>query len=201
MRIKHITVVVEPLQPDEVFVSKSFSKPKSVHESANYTQLVDELKEQTEATVTLVHDNMKMVPLEGFVILYPRSRGFFFEKILNGYEPQIQKTLPRRIVLLNLAPAEAHKILSRYSLAAIVEDMDYRHWWEIENTMTQRQNMYGLTSVAKEIGANVWNEITTAIFSEKEHYCYMAGETLERLPTLLIRYLEAYVRIFPEVLQ
>ena len=196
--MKEIIVVVEPVQPDEqvsiISNGQPISNPKSVHISANYIQLVKDLRKQTTAKVTLIEDIVQSAPSKGIIILYPRSLGLQFERILDTCEPEFRRGLPQRLVLFNIVRGEAYKILRQHSLAAIVEDFDYRYWWNIEQQGASRcrQAMYGLTVVAKEI---------EAVFRyEQEQYCYMSSEKNERLPAFLLRYLKTYVEMFPEIL-
>jgi|GEM_PF-6403212 len=192
MSIKNITVIVEPLQVGETFFSKSSPSPKTVHEAANYIQLVNEFRERTTANVVLLETFLHEAPPMGIIILYPRQRGLSFEQNLDECEPNLRKTLPQRLVLLNVA-RPPDELLSQYRMAAVIKDFDYDNWWNIEQLSLPRQRMNGLTAVAKEMGV--------FFRFEREGYCQMIGEEFERLPTLLIRYLEAYARMFPGVLQ
>jgi hypothetical protein len=197
MNISSIIVVVEPVPPD-VAVSivrdgHSLPAPKSVHKSVKYSQLVNEIRRRTSANVLLVEEFPQTVPPTGVILLYPRYFGFRFEDALAEYVPVLRGNLLRRTVLMNVIRGEAYGLLSQHHLAAIVEDFDCRYWWNLSERSHPRQAMHGLTTVAEEIGASVKYKL-------KKGYCYMLGKESENLPALLLRYLEAYVRIVPGVL-
>jgi hypothetical protein len=198
MSIKNIIVMVEPVPPNVTYFKSTEDGqqiiPKSMHEDAHYAQLVDELKELTSAKVTLIEDFLRTAPQSGIVLLYPHSRGFSFEQSLNECAPELRETLPPRLVLLHALMA--CDLLAQHHLAASVEYFEYEYWWDPEQQSSSCQIMYGLTSVAREIGAS-----TSLLLplSRWEGYCRLFGEPSERLPALLIRYLEAYVRTVPGI--
>lgn len=197
MHIENITILVEPLQPGEVVSVVSDGQripdPRSLHETANYIQLFNELKVQIEANVTLVEDYLQAAPLNGIVLLYPRHLGLSFEESLNACQSELRKTLLQRLVLLNVSRGQAYDLLEHYHLAATVDNLQYDNWWNIEQLSSNRQGLNGHIVVAREIGA--------LIGMRDNKYCQMFGYEFERLPALLIRYLEAYVKTMPEVFE
>jgi signal recognition particle subunit SEC65 len=189
---------VEPIPPGMsvslMHNGKEVSNPKSAHQFENYLQLVGELREQTPAKVTLVEDFLEAAQPTGVVVLYPRYGGILFEQVMDRRESRLPVSIPRQLALLNAVYRDVDSLLGQYDLAALVDRRDYRYWWNIGQGTYIRQAMYGLTTVAEEIGASIKFEL------EQGPYCYMLGEESERLPSLLLRYLEAYVRIVPGVL-
>lgn len=195
MNLKRVTVIVEPV-PSGSKVSlfqdgQAVPNPKSVHQFANYEGLVAEFRRRTSVEVTLIEGAMQVVPQEGIVILFPGCQGLCLEQTMNALEPAIRDTLSQRLVLLNVVRGEMGKLLGQYPLAAYVETLEYRNWWTIDKTPLQKQAMYGRTAVAKEIQAPIDFEL------DQVPYCYLYGAESERLPALLLRYLEAYARIVP----
>jgi hypothetical protein len=199
VNIQEITVVVEPIPPGMtvslVHDGEEVSDPKSAHQFENYLQLIEELEDQTSARVTLVEDFLEAVKPAGVVVLYPRYGGILLEQIIGRHEPELPTVIPQRLVLLNAVCRDIDSLLGQYELAALVDRRDYRNWWNIGQGTYTRQAMYGLTAVAEEIGAFVEFEF------EQDRYCCMRGEISERLPALLLRYLEAYIRVIPGVLE
>jgi hypothetical protein len=196
MNIKNIIIVVEPASPTLKMVhdGQSVPNPKSIHQFANYELLADELKGQTPAKIEIFEGFLKSVSPSNFVLVYPRNKGLDFDRVWHECDSELQKVLSKRLVILNTFRAEAQKLLSQYPVLAVVEDtFDYKNWWQLEQRHPPRQGMYGLTAVAKEINAFLpWGD------ERERRTCYFRGDEFERLPALLIRYLEACERTFPK---
>jgi hypothetical protein len=200
MSIKNITVMVEPVPPNVTYFKSTEDgqriTPKSMHEDAHYAQLVDELRARTSTKVTLIEDFLRTAPQSRIVILYPHSLGLGFEQSLNECTPELRETLPPRLVLLHAMPGMASDLLVQYRLAASVEYLEYDYWWDLERQSPPYQTICGLASVAQEIGASISPRPPRP---RGVDYCCLVGELSERLPALLIRYLEAYVRTVPGI--
>lgn len=184
MDIEKINVIVEPLLSGEKFYSEKYPNATTVHADAKYIELINELQNLTTAKVILVEDILEKVHLEGFILLYPHAFGMFLESRLAVLNPKIQRELCQRLVLLNVVHGDVYSLSRKFGIVAGVTNIDYKHWFDLENTITQRQEIFGLRTIAKGIGAT--------ILSEEGRYCSALGNTRERLPSLLIRYLEEY---------
>ncbi len=186
--INNITVIVEPLQPGESFRSKDYPNPKSLHETTEYLRLIQELKAQTKTTVTLIEDTIQAAPKSGFVLLYPRSFGFFFEKIVDTCGPDLWTILAPRLILLNVQGIASDEIMGAYNVAAVVREFDYMYWWHIAGWPDHacQQKMHGHLAPVKALGLDY------DCGYEPGQYCEIKGEKRERLPVLLLRYLQAY---------
>lgn len=193
MDVKKIIIIVEPLKPDEVvsIVHKGHSipNPTSVHENANYIQLLEELNEQTTVEVTLVEDFIETVnPLDGIILLYPRHRGIYFDESVIACDKKLQNSLSNRLILLNVIRSETRQLIEQHRPLGIVEDLDYYNWWMIEQGSIY-QRMYGLISIAQKLGVSFEKRF-------HENYCCLSGKKFERLSTLLIRYINC---LWPEI--
>jgi hypothetical protein len=195
MNIRNITVVVEPEPPGKSFSIILDGKPlpnlKSIHDDAHYTELVNTLKELTKAKVRLVIDGLQAAPASGIVMLYPQGWGINLEQTLCACTPKLEERLAQRLVLLNSLRGETRELTQKHHFAAAVDMLSYDEWW-VRGQVGRTQVIYGLATVAEEIGAHYW-------FDECNPYCHILANESEGLPEFLLRYLEAYVKIIPGI--
>jgi hypothetical protein len=194
MSIKNITVIVEPLPPGREIIRNGqiIRSPRSIHEDTRYIQLVEELKECTSANVTLVEDFLPTAPARGIVLLYPTLGGLDFEQSPDHRASELGGTLAQRLVLLNVYYGVPYHLVAKYPLPALVEFSFCSAWWDAEQQ--PGLSIFGLATVGEAIEASCRPGGCFGLLGE---YCPIAGEKSEPLPSFLLRYLEAYVRIVP----
>jgi hypothetical protein len=109
-----------------------------------------------------------------------------FEEGLNECPIELQKTLPKRVVLLAANRSDIFEILERHSLAAAIEKYPLFLWYSRQPHSGNLNGLHGLTSIAEELGAE--------ILFESGRYCQMRLKSEDNLPLLLVKYLEVYTR-------
>jgi hypothetical protein len=184
VRLETITIMIEP--PRVSWLAEHGRQSATKRQFQTYDQFAEELRRHAEADVTIVEDFLRAAPRQGVVLLDPSTT---LSTALAECDAERRNTLPRRTVLLNADRSHVMPLIEEHSLAGAIEKHRY-FLWRTDPEHESGGGLYGVRSVAERMGAHC---ISSPGFPS-ERYCILSSGRYADLPSLLVGYLETYVR-------
>lgn len=180
-----ITIVIEPARAE---IGSAGSRMRvAEHQVAVYQRLADELRRFSTAEINIVSVFLRDIQPQGILLLNPSTN---FNSTLAECEPNAQRTLPRRIILIGADRSNVLQVLEQHRLAGAIEQHRFFQWSN-QPQSDSGYGLYGLCAVAEAMEAD---QLGSGPF-RSEHYCIFGGGRYSSLIELLVSYLETYVKI------